>query len=81
MPRTTVTDAIAQVLKSSYKPMSAREIYDSIVAGKIYEFKSKDPFGIVRNQISRHCVENTKDGAAPRKLFRKVEKDLFANVD
>ena len=61
--------------------MSAREIYDSIVSGKLYEFKSKDPFGIVRNQISRHCVENTKDGAAPRILFRKVEKDLFANVD
>lgn len=81
MPRTTVTDAIAQVLKASSKPMSAREIYDSIVAGKLYEFKSKDPFGIVRSQISRHCIENAKDGAAPRKLFRKVEKDLFEIVN
>jgi len=81
MPRTTVADVIAQVLKASSKPMSAREIYDSIVASKLYEFKSKDPFGIVRNQITRHCVGNTKDGAAPQKRFRKVEKDLFANVD
>ena len=81
MPRTTIADAIFQVLKASSKPMSAREIYDSIVASKLYEFKSKDPFGIVRNQISRHCVENAKDGAAPRKLFRKVDRDLFANVD
>ena len=81
MPRTTVVDVIAQVLKASSKPMSAREIYDSIVADKLYEFRSKDPFGIVRNQISRHCVENAKDGAAPQKRFRKVEKDLFANAD
>ncbi len=36
MPRTTVADVIAQVLKASAKPMSAREIYDSIVAGKLY---------------------------------------------
>ena len=81
MPRSTVADVIAQVLKASSKPMSAREIYDSIVADKLYEFRSKDPFGIVRNQISRHCVENAKDGAAPQKRFRKVEKDLFANAD
>ena len=81
MPKTTVADVIAQVLKASSKPMSAREIYDSIVAGNLYEFKSKVPFGIVRNQLSRHCVENTNDGAAPQKRFRKVEKDLFANVD
>ena len=81
MPKSTVADVIAQVLKTSSKPMSAREIYDAIVASKLYEFKSKDPFGIVRNQITRHCVENTNAGAATQKRFRKVEKDFFANVD
>jgi hypothetical protein len=81
MPRTTVNDAIVLVLKASAKPMSAREIYDSIVAGKLYEFNSKDPFGIVRNQISRHCVENTKLKSPTQKLFRTIGKDLFIPLE
>lgn len=34
-------------MKASSKLMSVRKIYDSIVAGKLCEFNSKDPFGIV----------------------------------
>ena len=75
MLRTTATVVIAQVLKASSKPMSAREIYDSIVVDKLYEFKSKDPFGIVRNQISRHCVKNTKIGSSTQKLFLSIFSD------
>jgi hypothetical protein len=81
MPRTTVADVIAQVLKANSKPMSAREIYDSIVAGNLYEFKSKDPFGIVRNQLSRHCAENTKIKSPTQKLFRTIGKDLFIPLE
>ena len=68
--------AIVQVLKKSSQPMRPREIYDAILAQALYEFKAKDAFGVVRNQLSRHCEGKGKD-VLNLKLFRRKDLGSF----
>ena len=60
--------------------MTAREIYEAIAARELYEFKAKDPFGIVRNTLSKKSVENTHSCASKEKLFTRVDKARFALI-
>ena len=71
MSQTTVAQAIVQVLKKSSQPMSPREIYEAILAQGLYEFKAKDAFGVVRNQLSRHCVGKANGAVSSLKLFQQ----------
>ena len=71
MARESIADVVVKVLQSGNSLMSAQEIYDSIVAKDLYEFKAKDPFAILRAQLNKHCVENQSKAASPRKLFTK----------
>ncbi len=51
----TIREAIQCVLKANAKPLSPKEIYDEIRRQGLYEFKVKDPIGVVRNQLRRNC--------------------------
>lgn len=79
MSQTTVAQAIVQVLKKSSQLMSPREIYEAILAEGLYEFKAKDAFGVVRNQLSRHCEGKGKD-LSNLKLFRRNDLGNFKLV-
>lgn len=58
--------------------MTVQEIFAAIVEGGLYEFQAKDPYNIVRNQLKRHCVENTHSCAATAKYFRTVGDGRYA---
>jgi restriction system protein len=80
MSQTTVAQAIVQVLKKSSQPMSAREIYDAILAEGLYEFKAKDAYGVVRNQLSRHCEGKANGAVSSLKLFQQNEAGNFVLI-
>ncbi len=57
MSKKPIHAVISEVLASSDRPMSAREIYELIVSQNLYEFKAKDPANIVRGQLRRHSLD------------------------
>jgi restriction system protein len=77
MPRTTVHSAIASALRDAVRPLTVQEVFEAIVEGNLYQFRAKDPFNIVRNQLSRHCVENTHSCSATKKYFRTTDDGRF----
>ena len=80
MPRKTVHSVIADVLRDAEGPLTIQEIYDTILDRSLYEFRAKAPYNVVRNQLQRHCVENTHSCAAKTKHFRATNDGRFANL-
>ena len=52
-------DPFMQSLPMSLVPQTVQENFDVIVEDGLYEFRTKAPYNVVRNQLKRHCVENT----------------------
>jgi restriction system protein len=77
----TITEAIRKVLAQRAKPLTAAEIYSAIVAGNLFEFKSKSAASIVRSQLRRHCEGLNSSNAATKKLFRLVGGDRYELLD
>lgn len=77
----TITDAVKKILKHKSKPMTVTEIHDAIVAGSLFEFKSKSAASIVRSQIRRHCEGVRTQNVSPKKLFRQVGSDRYELVE
>lgn len=71
-PHMTILDAVKAIMLSSSTPMTAEEIYRAIRDQALYEFHSRDPLGIVKRQIRRHCEGLDLTLAAPAKHFRMV---------
>lgn len=65
----TIVDAIRQVLMDRQEAMTATEIYESIVAGGLYQFNADDPAHVVRSQIRRHCKGLDFASASPTRYF------------
>lgn len=80
MPHETIADAIAVVLTQE-SPLSALEIHDRIVTGKLYEFKAKDSLGVIRNQLYKRTEGNDHSCAAKRKLVRKMPDGQFTLIE
>jgi len=72
MAQKTLAAVITEVLKSHGKPMTASEVYGNITSRQLFEFQSKDPLGIVRNALSRHCEENQHSCASKNKFFNQM---------
>lgn len=73
--RTTILDATVAVLKAANAPRSAVEIHESITKQKLFEFKAKDPVGIVRSAIRKHLRTHA---GTPGARVRAVDKDRYA---
>ncbi|MDB4368528.1 winged helix-turn-helix domain-containing protein [bacterium] len=50
----TIKDCITEVLASSGKPMSSKEIFEAIVSAGLYQFNTANPANVVRSQLRRH---------------------------
>ena len=50
----TILDAIVEVLGKSDKPLSAVEIHKAIVDARLFEFRAKDPKGVISSTIGKH---------------------------
>lgn len=77
----TIIEAIKQVMRASGAPMTAKEAYQAIVEGKLYEFQAKDPAYVVLKEIRRHSEGIDFPTAALTKHFRLVGENKFAPLD
>lgn len=80
MGKKTVHSIIADVLRSTGRPMTAQEVYDEIAAKGLYEFKAKSPIDIVRNALSRHSMQNTHNCASKNKCFSQLDDGRYENL-
>jgi hypothetical protein len=86
MARKTLATVIVEVLTAHGAPMTAAEVYTSIINGSLFVFNSKDPVGIVRSALSRHSVENQHSCASKNKYFNQSSDGRYrvlrqGNVD
>ena len=62
----TITGAAREVLRRHGKPLTVDEILESIVKDGLFEFKAKDPRGVLRKQLRRHTHGLTQAEQAPK---------------
>lgn len=60
MKKNTINDAISAVMKEKAIPLTSREIYETIIEKKYYQFNSKNAIGVVSNQLRRHSEGNVQ---------------------
>lgn len=80
-PKATIVDAIIQVLRGRREPMTVSEIYQAIVADKLYTFNARNPAGIVGTQLRRHAEGNESQAAARTKLFGRTSDGKYRLLD
>lgn len=73
--RTTILDATVTVLRSANGPQTAAEIHARITKQSLFEFKAKDPVGMVRSAIRKHLRAHA---GTPTARVRAVDKDQYA---
>jgi len=71
----TIVEACETVLRQAGRPMSTDEMYDAIIAGGHFTFKSKDPKAILGGAIRKHL----RASRAPR--IKEMQKGLYAVTD
>ena len=77
MAKKTLAVVITEVLQAHGQPMTASEVYEKITGAGLFEFNSKDPLGIVRNALSRHCELNRHSCASKSKHFDQLPDGRF----
>ena len=50
----TILEAVIAVLTKAEKPLSSAEICEAIQGESLFEFKAKDPKGVVSSTIGKH---------------------------
>lgn len=73
----TIIEAVTHVLKESGRPMSPNEVLSEIQRTNLYPFKTKDPLGVIRAQMRRHCEGYNRPTASVTPSLRKVGRDAF----
>jgi len=80
--RLTIKEAIICVLEAELHSMTVEQIYDKIIADKLYSFGAQNPQNVVRVEIDRACVNSNYTLRASKECFRferneKGEKVYF----
>lgn len=74
----TIVEAIRTVLEAQRRPMSAREIYEEIVAKHLFEFRTKNALQVVTAQLRRHTANLSLLGGSSTKHFHLSETGTYA---
>ena len=77
----TIVEAIRTVLASAPQPKTAVEIYQRIVEANLYDFKARDPIGVVTAQLRRHCVNYEFASSRAWKYFEVVNGGKYSCLD
>jgi len=80
--RLTIKEAIIRVLEAELHGMTVEQIYNKIIADKLYNFGAQNPRNVVRVEIDRACVNSSYTVRASKNCFRfernqKGEKVYF----
>ena len=73
----TIIEAVLEVMRRVGRPMLPREVFMEIERGKLYEFRARDPAGIVRSQMRRHSLECAANNASAVLYLKLAEKDRY----
>lgn len=73
----TIMDAVVQVMRRTARPMRPHEVFAEIEQGKLYEFRTRDPAGVVRTQMRRHSLECPPQSAATVLYLKTAGKDTY----
>jgi restriction system protein len=69
----TIVEAIIEVMNDNSNGMTDKEVYNAIIAKKLYVFGALDPVSAVRAKLRSHCVELDFPSASNRKVFTVVK--------
>lgn len=76
MPK-PIHEVAADVLVQFKRPMTADEIYNAIVAGNLYAFKTQAAKSVVRSQLRRHSENITGPNQAAKASFKLLEDNRY----
>lgn len=71
----TIVEAVSIVLQKARKPWTAKEIYNQIIADKLYTFGAQDPIHVVEVKINAACKGSNYSYKAPQELFGFIRED------
>ena len=74
----SIATAAVTVLREARKPLSVSEIYEAILAKKLYSFKAKQPMQVLQQQLRRHSLGVANAASSKIKLFSVSEQGRFA---
>ena len=80
MAKKTLATVIVDVLTANGAPMTAAEVFASIIKGNLFAFNSRDPVGIVRSALSRHSIENQHSCASKTKHFSRLPDGKYRPI-
>lgn len=73
----TIMDAVLQVMRRTARPMRPYEVFAEIEEGRLYDFRARDPAGVVRTQMRRHSLECPAQSAATVLYLKSAGKDSY----
>jgi hypothetical protein len=71
----TIADAAQKALKSLNRPASIKEVYAVIEKEQLFQFKAKDPVGVLSSSIRKHTKGSKTLRGSP--IFEQVAKGTF----
>ena len=71
----TIIEAITEAFRISGKPLTYKEVYETIIEHNLYQFGAKQPESVVHNKIRTHCIGLDFPSASPVKYFSIVSKE------
>ena len=66
----TIVEAIRVILNQHPEGLTSKEIHDQIIQQKLYDFKAKNPVGVVNGELRRRCIGLDFPTAHPVKQFK-----------
>jgi restriction system protein len=77
LKKRTIRQAIIEALKREGKPLSAKDIYATIIEQDLYRFNAERPDNIVQIEIRRHCIGLDFPTARPDKYFQILKDGTY----
>ena len=74
----SIHQVAVEVLQAAGTPMSAAEIYAVINEKNLYEFKAKNPEGVLRSQLRRHTRNIAVANRVKESVFTLDDDGRFA---
>jgi dnd system-associated protein 4 len=76
----TIKEAAQKALEILGKPSTTDQIFETILANKLYEFNTNVPQHVLRTNLKRHSENSTRSDSFDEILFVELEDDRFAKA-
>lgn len=73
----TICQAAIMVLTEAQKPLFPQEIYIAILGNALYDFKAKNPLGVLKSELRKHSVGVNVPLQGQLKYFQLLDDGSF----